>query len=365
MRIGIIGCGNISDIYLTNCQQFTPLEVVACADVLPERAQAKAEQYHLPKVHTVESLLADPEIDLVINLTIPRAHGEIALAAVAAGKSVYNEKPLAINLEDGRKLLALAAEKGVRVGGAPDTFLGAGLQTCRKLIDDGAIGVPVAATAFMLGHGPEGWHPSPQFFYEVGGGPMFDMGPYYLTALITLLGAVRRVTGSARISFPQRTITSQPLAGTVMQVEIPTHIAAVLDFAAGAVATLVTSFDVWSAQVPRLEIYGSEGSLSLPDPNTFGGPVLLRRATDSDWQEVPLSHAYPQNSRGLGVADMAAAISRGEAHRASGDLTLHVLEIMHAVHTASSQNTHVTLASPLVRPAALPAEALYGALLVV
>jgi predicted dehydrogenase len=267
---------------------------------------------------------------------------------------VYNEKPLAIERADARRMLDLAALNGLRVGCAPDTFLGAGLQTCRKLLDDGAIGEPVAATAFMLGHGPEGWHPNPDFFYQYGAGPMFDMGPYYLTALIAMLGPVRRVTGSARISFPERTISSQPHHGEKIAVNTPTHISGVLDFASGPVATLVTSFDVWHAQVPRIEIYGSLGTLSLPDPNTFGGPVRLRLAGDEHWREVPLTHAHAENSRGIGVADMAYGLRDGRPHRASGDLAFHVLDLMHAFHDASHEGRHIDITSVCERPAALP-----------
>ena len=228
------------------------------------------------------------------------------------------------------------------------------MQTCRKLIDDGWIGQPVAATAFMLCHGHESWHPAPEFYYQVGGGPMFDMGPYYLTAMVALMGPVRRVTGSARITFPERTITSQPLYGKKVRVEVPTHIAGVLDFANGAIATLVTSFDVWHAEVPRIEIYGTEGSLSVPDPNGFGGPVRLRRAGASEWSEIPLTHGYTKNSRSIGVADMAYALRTHRPARASGELTVHVLDIMHAFHDASREGRHIEMASTCNCPAPLP-----------
>ncbi len=353
MNIGIIGCGNISQIYLTAPKRNPALNITACADVLLERAEAKAREHGIQAL-TVEGMLADPAIDMVINLTIPAAHGPVALQALAAGKHVYNEKPLAITRADAQAMLDLAAKKGLRVGCAPDTFLGAGLQTCRKLINDGAIGRPVAATAFMLGHGPEGWHPDPEFFYQPGAGPMFDMGPYYLTAFIHLLGPAARVTGSAQASFPERVIGSAARKGQTIKVNTPTHVAGVLDFASGAVATIVTSFDVWSAQVPRIEIYGSEGTLSVPDPNTFGGPVLLRGATDRDLREVPLTHPNHENCRGLGPADMATAIASGRPHRASGALAWHVLDIMHAIHDASREGRHITLTSQCAQPAALP-----------
>jgi len=305
VKVGVIGCGNISGIYLKNARNLEVIQVVACADMVAERAAAKAAEYGVPRACSVEEMLGDSQVETVLNLTVPRVHAEIALAALRAGKSVYNEKPLAISREDGARILAIARERGLRVGCAPDTFLGGGHQTVRRLIDDGAIGEPVAATAFMVCHGHESWHPDPEFYYEIGGGPMFDMGPYYLTVLIHLLGPVRRVCASARITFPERTITSEPKRGKRIHVETPTHIAGVLDLAGGQVATLVTSFDVWHAQVPLIEVYGSTGSVSVPDPNGFGGPVRVRRAADREWSEVPLTFGYADNSRGLGLADMA------------------------------------------------------------
>ena len=354
IKVGVIGCGNISSIYLEVGQTFDVMEIAAVADLVPERAQAQAAKYQIPRACSVDDLLADPEIQIVINLTIPNAHAEIGLRAVQAGKSVYNEKPLTITRADACQLLETAQANGVRVGGAPDTFLGGGLQTCRKLIDDGWIGQPVAATAFMLCHGHESWHPAPEFYYKVGGGPMFDMGPYYLTALVALMGPVRRVTGSARATFPERTITSQPLNGKKIEVDVPTHIAGVLDFASGAIATVVTSFDVWSAEVPRIEIYGTHGSLSVPDPNGFGGPVRVRRAGAGEWSEIPLTHGYAKNSRSVGVADMACGLRSGRAHRANGEMAYHILDIMHAIHDASQSGNHVNLTSTCARPAALP-----------
>jgi predicted dehydrogenase len=353
VKVGIIGCGNISGIYLKNGKLLKSIEIAAVADLVRERAEAKAAEHGRARALSVRQLLADPEIEIVLNLTIPKAHASVAMAALRAGKSVYNEKPLAIRLEDSRKMLRLARAKRLLVGCAPDTFLGAGGQTCRKLIDDGAIGRPVAATAFMMCHGHESWHPAPEFYYQVGGGPMFDMGPYYLTALVNLMGPVRRVTGSAQITFPTRTITSQPLHGKRIVVRTPTHIAGVMDFASGAVGTIITSFDVWAAQLPRIEIYGTEGTLSVPDPNTFGGPVCLRRAGDKKWREVRLTHGYAENSRGLGVADLAQSLRSGSAPRAGGDLAGHVLEVMHAFGRASRLGRHVLVKSAPGRPRAL------------
>jgi predicted dehydrogenase len=354
VKVGVVGCGNISGIYLKRCSAFEILKVAACADIDLGRAKAKAAEYGVPKAYTTEELLADRDIDIVLNLTIPRAHFAVAMAALKAGKSVYNEKPLALMRQEGKKLLAVARRKGLRVGGAPDTFLGGGLQTCRKLIDDGRIGEPIGATAFMMCHGHESWHPDPEFYYKVGGGPMFDMGPYYLTALVALIGPVRRVTGSTRITFPERTITSQPKAGTQVKVDVPTHVVGVLDFANGAIGNIITTFDVWAAELPRIEIYGTEGSLSVPDPNGFGGPVRVRRMGEKEWTEVPLTHGYAENSRGIGVADMAYGLRTGRSHRAGGELAYHVLDIMHAIHDASDKGKHIEPKSTCDRPAPLP-----------
>jgi predicted dehydrogenase len=353
-KIGIIGCGNISSTYLTVCPTFDILDVVAVADLVEERAVSQAAKFGVPQALSVDELLADPEIAIVVNLTVPGAHAAIAARALEAGKSVYNEKPLALTRAEGQQLLRLAAERGLRVGCAPDTFLGGGLQTARKLIDDGWIGTPVAATAFFMGHGPEAWHPDPDFFYQPGAGPLFDLGPYYLTALVALLGPVRRVTGSARITTPERVIGSEPKRGQMIKVTTPTHVAGVLDFAAGPVASLITSFDIWAANVPFLEIYGTEGSLSLPDPNNFGGTVRVRRAGATEWGSVPLTHGYTENSRGLGVADLAYALQSGRAHRANGDQAYHVLDIMHALLEASEAGRHMELSSGGERPAPLP-----------
>lgn len=354
VKVGIVGCGNISGIYFKAGQTFEILDIVACADLIPERAKVAAEKYNIPKACTTEELLADPEIEIVVNLTIPKAHAEVCLAALEAGKHVHVEKPLAVTREDGKKILEKAKEKGLRVGSAPDTFLGGGLQTCRKLIDDGWIGEPVAATAFMLCHGHESWHPDPEFYYKVGGGPMFDMGPYYLTALVSLIGPVKRVTGSTRITFPERTITSQPKFGTKITVDVPTHVAGVMEFANGAIGTIVTSFDVWSTTLPRIEIYGTEGTMIVPDPNGFGGPVMVRRMGATEWSQVPLTHGYAENSRGIGAADMAYAIQSGRKHRANGEMAYHVLDIMHGFHDASDSGKHYELQSTCERPAPLP-----------
>lgn len=351
VKIGIIGCGNISGIYFENLTGvFRNTEVYACADLIEERAREAAEKYKVPQVLSTEELLADKEIQIVVNLTTPDGHYEVCKAALMAGKHVYVEKPLSLSLEHGTELMSLAKEKGLMIGCAPDTFLGSGLQLCRKLIDDGFIGAPVAATAFMVCHGHEGWHPDPEFYYKKGGGPMFDMGPYYLTALVSLLGPAAVVSGMTKTSFAQRTIGSEKKFGQKIDVEVPTHVAGTVKFAGGAIASVITSFDVWSSQLPRIEIYGSLGTLIVPDPNTFGGPVLLRPAQGGEFMEVPLVHAYAENSRGIGVADMARCIKTGDTPRASGELALHVLEIMHAFHTSSDNGQYEFLQTSCDRP---------------
>jgi predicted dehydrogenase len=355
LRVGIVGKGKISGIYLQNLTGMFAdrVKVTAVADLVAARAQEAAAQVPGAAALGVDALLNSPEVDLVLNLTIPNSHFEVCRAAVEAGKHVYVEKPLCITRQDAASLLAAAKARGVRVGGAPDTFLGAGIQTCRKLLDDGWIGSPVGASAHMMNHGHEHWHPAPEFYYKTGGGPMFDMGPYYLTALVNLLGPVRRVCGSARRSFAKRTISSEPLKGQTIDVEVPTHISGVLDFHSGAVGTLTTSFDVWSHTLPFIEIYGTEGTLRVPDPNTFGGPVLLKRGTADAWSEIPLIGGWPENSRGLGVADMASAIAENRPHRASGELASHVLELMHGFHDASASGNYYQVESVCTRPEAL------------
>ncbi|MDR3192500.1 MAG: Gfo/Idh/MocA family oxidoreductase, partial [Treponema sp.] len=333
-RIGIVGIGNISGIYLKNLNGMfgKRVKVTAVTDLIEEKASKASAEYGIPHIKRTEVLLNSPDVDIVLNITEPYNHYGVALAAVKAGKHVYDEKPLCAAREEAQEVLSAAAANKVRVGGAPDTFLGAGIQTCRKLLDDGWIGKPVAATAFMMNRGHENWHPGPEFYYKRGGGPMFDMGPYYLTALVNLLGPVARVSGSAKKSFDTRLITSEPLNGKVIDVDVPTHIAGILDFAGGAVAAIITSFDVYSHTLPWIEIYGSEGTLRVPDPNTFGGPVYVKRFREENWSLIPLLKNYPENSRGLGITDMAEAIAEGRPHRASGELAYHVLEVMHGIH---------------------------------
>ncbi|MDR0525973.1 MAG: Gfo/Idh/MocA family oxidoreductase [Spirochaetaceae bacterium] len=351
-KIGIVGAGAISGIYLQNLTGMFGKRVIlrGITDLIHEKAAQAAEKYRITHFKRTEDLLNSPEVDVVLNITQPQFHHGVAVDALKAGKHVYNEKPLCVKPEEAAELLRLGASKNLRIGGAPDTFLGAGIQTCRKLIDDQWIGQPIGAVAFMLNHGHEHWHPSPEFYYKTGGGPMFDMGPYYLTGLVSLLGPITRVSGSAKQSFKTRSITSEPLNGTSIDVEVPTHIAGVLDFAGGAVGTIITSFDVYSHTLPFIEIYGTEGTLRVPDPNTFGGPVFVRRGRSETWSEIPLLKAYSENSRGLGLTDMAEGIDENRPHRASGELTFHVLEVMQGIHEASASGKYYELTSSCRRP---------------
>lgn len=354
-RVGIIGCGAISGIYCKNLGGLFPdVEVAACADLIEQKAKDRAAEYGIPRVLSPEELVQDPDIDIVLNLTIPAVHGEICLHALEHGKHTYVEKPLSVEREDGKRLVDKAAARNLRLGCAPDTFLGGGLQTCREIVDSGEIGEVVAAVAFMAGHGHESWHPSPEFYYKKGGGPVFDMGPYYLTALVSLVGSVDRVSGSAKITFPERTITSEPLAGQVITVEVPTHVTGILEFDAGCTATMVMSFDVWGANLPRIELYGTKGSLSVPDPNTFGGPVKIRTSESKEWREIPVSRSYTENSRGIGVTDMARGAREDRPHRATGELAYHVLDIMHRLHESAAEQQFLTLESDCERPEPLP-----------
>ena len=362
VKVGIVGCGCISGIYLTNLTTtFNGIvEVYAVADLIQEREDNAAATYHVPHQMKLEQMLEDPNIEMILNITTPKDHYWICKAALEAGKHVYVEKPLSLTKEQGSELVTLAAKNRLYLGDAPDTFLGGGLQTCRKAIDDGLIGDPIGATAFMVCHGHESWHPDPEFYYQVGGGPMFDMGPYYLTALVSMLGPAKEVCGMTAISFPERTITSEKKYGQKVQVEVPTHVTGCIRFQSGAIATMITSFDVWDSTLPRIEIYGTRGTLVVPDPNTFGGPVMVRSSFHTKFSELPLTHIYSENSRGLGLADMAVAIRTGRQHRANGEMANHVLELMHAVHTSAESGKYEQLATSCHRPDPLPLGLLPG-----
>jgi predicted dehydrogenase len=348
--IGVIGCGNISRAYLTAMKRFDTIELKAVADMRSPAAEARGAEFGVPGLR-VDQLLKRDDVEIVVNLTVPLAHTDVSTAVLRAGKHVHSEKPLGVNVAEARKMMDLAAEKGLRVGSAPDTFLGGGHQTARKLIDDGAIGRPIAGSAFFMCPGHERWHPAPGFYYLRGGGPMLDMGPYYITDLVNLLGPVASVMGSTSRIRSERLITSEPMKGTKIPVEVATHVAGTLEFASGAIVSIAMSFDVPKHRHTPIEIYGTEGSLLVPDPNRFGGDVQLAK-TGGDFEPVAHSHGNTEGEfRSIGVADMAAAILADRPHRASGALALHVLEAMEAFQISSDEGRRVKLETTVERPA--------------
>ncbi len=330
MKIGIVGIGAISGIYLENItKMFKEIEIIGVCDLVKERAVTASEEYNIPKVYdTMESLFADDQVDIVLNLTRPYEHYDVTAAALHAGKHVYSEKPLGATLEEGEKLVALAVEKGLCLGGAPDTFMGASIQTCRKLIEDGYIGDVIGSSCQMICHGHESWHPDPAFYYQFGGGPMMDMGPYYVTALVNLMGGIKSITSIAKSNFTERIITSKEHFGETIKVEVPTHVLGMIQFDSGAVGTIITSFDVYSEKQAGFEIYGTKGTLFVPDPNMFGETVQLLRPEQGQRLTMPLCFDYKENSRALGLADMAKAIQTNRPFRADYHQTLHVLEVI-------------------------------------
>ena len=357
--IGIIGCGNISEAYLKAAQGFPILDIRGIADLRPEAAAARASQFGL-KPQSVGDLLRDPDIEIIVNLTIPAAHVEVGLQAILAGKHVHSEKPLGLTTAHALTLLEAADKRGLRVGCAPDTFLGGAHQTCRKLVDEGAIGKPVGGSAFFMCPGHERWHPNPAFYYQNGGGPMLDMGPYYITALVNLIGPVARVCGASARVRSERLITSEPLNGTRIPVEVATHVAGTLEFVSGAVVSMAMSFDVPKHRHGPIELYGTEASMIVPDPNRFGGTIETAQA-GGEWAPRPTEHPYADgNFRSIGVADMAHALRSGRPHRASGALALHALEVMEAFETSSDTGRHVSISSRPERPNMLPTSLLAG-----
>lgn len=351
--IGVIGCGVISKAYMTAMKQFSNIELRAVADMRAAPAEARAKEFGVPGMR-VDQMLKRDDIEIVVNLTVPLAHTDVSLAVLNAGKHVHSEKPLGVDMVEARKVMDLAARKNLRVGCAPDTFLGGGHQTARKLIDDGAIGTPVAGTAIFACPGHERWHPAPGFYYLRGGGPMLDMGPYYITDLVQLLGPIASVMGSATKPRLERLITSQPLNGTMIPVEVTTHVTGTLEFVSGAVVSITMSFDVPKHRHAPIEIYGLAGSLLVPDPNRFGGEVSVAR-TGGEWETQPYSHGNTEGEfRSIGVADMASAIVNDRPHRASGALALHVLEAMEAFQISSDEGRRVNLETTVERPAMLP-----------
>ncbi|MEM7627569.1 MAG: Gfo/Idh/MocA family oxidoreductase [Planctomycetota bacterium] len=356
VKIGFIGCGNISSQYLEHAKQFPVLDVVALSDLDLSRAQAQAEKFGVPRACGVAELLADESVELVVNLTIPAVHAEVSLQVIDAGKHVYSEKPLTVNTTEGRQVLAAAKARSLRVGNAPDTFLGTSHQACRALIESGAIGRPVAATAFMIGSGHESWHPDPAFYYKPGGGPMFDMGPYYLTALINMIGPIDRVSAEAGIQINPRTITSEPKRGETIDVETPDHVAGMLRFADGCLGTIVTSFAGHFSPHDHknpITVYGTMGTLKVPDPNGFDGDVYLQTDHDAGYQKVEIKHTQP-NGRSVGVADMATAIRSGRDHRANERMAYCVLEAMEGMLKSSEEGRHIPINADFHKPALVP-----------
>ncbi len=369
LNVGVIGCGNISGIYFQNIPSYKGLSLRACADMRPEAAQAQASRYGIEAL-SVDELLARDDIDLVVNLTIPGAHFGVSLAALSAGKHVFSEKPLAVDFEQGRRLVDEAEARGLLLGCAPDTFLGAGGRLARTLVDDGAVGRILAGTAFLMSHGMEHWHPDPEFFFKPGGGPILDMAPYYLSALVNLIGPVKRVMSMSSIGFPERIVTADsPRKGQRIPVETPTSVMALLEFASGAQVTFCMSWDVWKHGHPAIELYGTEGSLRVPDPNFFGGHVEITerggewRLEDSsemplgvpNWRSPNWASDVPSkaNYRALGLADLASAALNGTPHRSSGRLGLHVLEVMHLILESAATGQPAAVTTSLERPAIL------------
>jgi predicted dehydrogenase len=350
--VGLIGAGVISDTYLENLTAFPDVRVLMVADLDLTRAAAQAAKHGVPKSGPVADLLADPEIELVVNLTIPAAHVDVGVAALEAGKHVWAEKPLALDRESGRKLLDSAAEKGLRVASAPDTVLGAGIQTARRAIEEGRIGEPRTGLAIFQTPGPESWHPAPEFLFQTGGGPLLDMGPYYLTALVNLLGPIRRVTGAGGRAKETRVIGSGPRAGTEFPVTVPTTVTALVDFERGGSAQLVLSFDSALRRV-LLELTGTDGAAVLPDPNGFEGPTLVHPTGSDELIELPAEGH--KASRGTGALELARAIRAGEPERASGELAYHVLDAMLAIDESINTGDPVSVESTVAIPPPLPA----------
>ena len=352
LRVGVVGAGKISGQYSETLARQGPALVTAVADLDFSRAEALAAEHPTARAMTLSELI--DEVDVVLNLTVPAVHAEVALAALAAGKHVYGEKPLAATGAEATAMIEAAASTGVRLACAPDTVLGTGLQTARAVLDNGAIGVPHAATAFMTTPGHERWHPAPEFYYGPGGGPLLDMGPYYLSALVHLLGPVRRVTGLSSRPRTEREIGSGPRAGTTFEVTVDTHETGLLEHESGALTTLIMSFDTWAAQLPHIEVYGSAGSLSVPDPNQFTGDVCLWTAGGDQWQVLTPEAGFVGAGRGIGLFDLAGALDEDRPHRASAELARHVLDVMESVQRSARTGVAVDVSTTCERPERVP-----------
>ena len=359
MNVGIVGCGMIAGDYYKACGESKWLNPMACADLVQSRAEAgciafKDNGWGEPSVCSYDEMLANKDIELIFNITTPKAHHPLTLAALNAGKHVYLEKPIAVTREQGQELLAAAKANNVRIGCAPDTWLGCGNQTARAVLDSGIIGEPTAASFFFVGGGPDGYHQDPEFFYQAGGGPMFDVGVYSVSHAVNLLGAVKRVSAFTKKTWTERTILSEKKKGQKMKVEVPTHVSANLEFANGTIATFMTSFDVRGTHsLPLMEIYCTEGSLFLPDPNGFGGQVTVH-VKDGEKKVVEHTHGHSKGVRGVGAADLVAAVRNGRDTRASGEVAYHVLDIGLSLYDSADTGSAVELASTMDRPALMP-----------
>ncbi|WP_210529427.1 Gfo/Idh/MocA family protein [Rubellimicrobium arenae] len=366
LGVGIIGCGNISSAYLKIAPSFRNLEIRAVADMNMDNARLRASEFNV-RAETVDEILADPEVDVIVNLTVPAAHYDVSRRILEAGKHAYSEKPLVLSLEEGERLQELAASRNLRVGSAPDTFLGGSHQQARAAIDQGRVGRILGGTAHVMGHGMEKWHPNPDFFFAPGGGPVLDMGPYYITNLVQLIGPVKSVTAMAKAGLPTRTIQNGPRNGEVLQVTTPTDIHAILEFQNGATVTLGASWDVWKNRHANMELYGEEASLFVPDPNFFGGTVEV--GGEGDIEALPVSeHPFGRanfttgdgrhlaNYRGAGLADMAQAVEQRRKHRCDIDLAVHVVDVMTGILRSGQERRFVDMTTTCERPAALSAE---------
>jgi predicted dehydrogenase len=351
LGVGVVGVGNISGQYFENIPKLANLKLIGVADLDVERAKKVAAAQGV-QAFTVQEIYTAPNVDVILNLTLPQSHAEVTLKALQNGKHVYLEKPFALTMEEARPVIEYAASNNLRIGCAPDTFLGTGIQTSKYLLDNGAIGGAFAASAAWSAPGHERWHPSPQFYYLNGAGPLFDMGPYYLTALVTLLGPVVNVIGNTTRSNRERKIHTGDLAGTRIAVEVDTHISAILTHASGAQSTIMVSFEIWGSKLPTIEIYGTKGTISVPDPNRFSDPTFLFTEEEPEWKEVKPLAGYVDAGRGFGLSDMATAMEENRQHRASGELGLHVLEIMEAILKSGNGSARELIKSK-VQPSSL------------
>ena len=363
LRVGIIGCGNISTAYLQLASMFKGYDIVAVADINMDNARARAAEFDV-RAQTVDDLLAAADVDLVINLTIPAAHVDVSRAILKAGKHVYSEKPFVLSLAEAQELGDIAKAEGVRIGSAPDTFMGGSHQLARNLIDAGAIGKVTSGTAVVMSSGMEDWHPNPDFFFQKGGGPILDLGPYYICNLVQLLGPVQKVTSFTGMASDTRTIQNGPRNGETVPVETPTTIHSVLSFESGAIITLLASWDVWASNHPIMELYGSEGTMGVPDPNFFGGILTVTERSgdpvEKSWDHpfsVPNFEETQANYRGTALADMALAIAEGRPHRCNDEFATHVVEVMTAILEAGETGTVMTMTTTCSKPDVLGPDA--------